>query len=319
MATPYADEYKKRMQGIFGSKNHVLSEKNSVSKASDIGNSDNRVDRESRENQNVRKFKELSQFKDFKQPVRLVNREERFRVRKVRDTSLLIVLVALFMILNSFLLFFYSDNIIVWVMVLILTVVGGFLFLVLIHKGYEKFLERIYPLRVVGLIYLFLILNMYLGMRLYSIEWAFLGFVVSAVVFYDSKIDSRFLIFPALLLLGYVPFLLIAKQSAFAETAAIYVYYFLVVGVGLQVIEHLKNTKNSVDFGSFIKRIIYSKYLGEYIIFIGIISGLIIVINRFREIELLKWTFIYIFSVILVFYGISIISKKEEWDEEKDY
>jgi len=146
---------------------------------------------------------------------------------------------------------------------------------------------------------------MFLATNAYSIEWAFLGFMIAAVLFYDFKIDSRFLILPALLLLGYIPFLLMGAQKEIAETTAIYVYYFLVAGVVLQIIEHVKKIENSIDFDKIIKKLIYRINWIIPITIFGLISVGIIIGNRFMNLELWKWTSVYVFAVVMVFYIIS--------------
>jgi hypothetical protein len=151
-------------------------------------------------------------------------------------------------------------------------------------------------------------MNMFLGSSVYSVEWAFLGFIFITVLFYDFKIDSRFLILPALLLLGYLPFILMARYDPLAEQIAIYVYYFLVVGVFLQLAEHLQKTKNSLDFDRFIKEIVDMNWFYP-IITTGIITIIIIVLNRFMNLEFWKWTFVYLFVVSLVFELISYLKE----------
>ena len=285
----YTDDYKKRMNKVFG-ENASSQPVKSVKPASSLKNNE--------------KSQEIKESRESIDSVRIKKRKT--------DLTLLILLLGGFFLFSSFLLFFYSDNSLVWIMIIGVALIGIFAFLILFFKGYEKSLEKTNPVKIVGIVYILLLINMYLGSFLYSVEWAFLGFVVAAVVFYDARTDSRFLIFPALLLLGYIPFLLIGGQNPIAETIAIYVYYFLVVGVFLQVVEHLKESKNSVGFDNLIKKMIYNQYLTEILIFAGIVSVLLIIINRFKEIELLKWTFVYVFAVLLVFYGISLIKKEED-------
>lgn len=130
-----------------------------------------------------------------------------------------------------------------------------------LYKVKDRKRHRINPYLILIMGYILLIINIILESRFYSIEWAFIGFVIVTVLYHDFKIDSRFFILPAILLLGYVPFLLIGKQDAIAETTAIYVYYFLVVGVVLQLIEYIEKIENSVDFERIMKRLIY-KYSG---------------------------------------------------------
>lgn len=187
-----------------------------------------------------------------------------------------------------------------------------FFVLFFLHKHYEKAIHKSNPFAVLFIMYLVLAIDIILSIKgVYSVEWAFLGFLAAAVVFYDSRIDSRFLIFPALLLLGYIPFLLIGKQNLVAETAAVYVYYFLVAGVGLQVAQFIQKNENSADFAEsfmiFIKKINWIYVL----VVAGILNLAIIVLNRFYELEIYKWTLVFVFAVCFVFYIISSASEKK--------
>ncbi len=205
------------------------------------------------------------------------------------------------------LLYFLNETKYFWIVLVLGIIVAVFFILFLFHSLYERYLRKINPFIIVSFIYLFLIVNMILGTKVYSIEWAFLGFVIGAVVFYDSFVDSRFLIFPALLLLGYVPFLIIGKQNALAETIAVYVYYFLVAGIGLQFAEYIKKAESRFDFDRFMRTFLRESNWVFLVVASGIISASIIVLNRFFEIEFLKWTSVYVFFVMFIFYIISAV------------
>ena len=193
--------------------------------------------------------------------------------------------------------------------ILILAIV--FLGLLLLNKYYNKLIVKLPPVLILFVSYLILVLVISFGGRLFSIEWAFVAFIISAFLFYDTKIDSRFLISPALIILGYIPFLLISNKNTIAETAAIYVYYFLVAGVGLQIAENIKKYENSLNFDKFIKEFLKKRKL---IVFVLIIAGFIAIdislINRIKSLELWKWTSIYIFIVAMVFYWISELKQE---------
>ena len=75
-------------------------------------------------------------------------------------------------------------------------------------------------------------------------------FIMAGIIFYEYGIDSRYMILPALLLLWLCPFLLIYKFSAAAEAAAIYAFYFLVIGVALQLVDLRKEHKVKLAFES---------------------------------------------------------------------
>ncbi len=184
------------------------------------------------------------------------------------------------------------------------------------HRVYEKSTKFIHPSFVLSFCYALIIANMLLSPKIYSLEWAFLGFLIITVIFYDFKIDSRFLILPALILLGYIPFLLIGAQKEIAETVAVYVYYFLVVGVVLQIVEHYKKTVNSIDFDKFIETFIRKEKTISLLSVWGVITTVIIIYNRFNSVELLKWSAVYIFVLILVFYAIAHFQEQKQYTPE---
>jgi hypothetical protein len=228
------------------------------------------------------------------------------------DKTILFSLLGLIIILIGFLAsgINFSDNIFTLFGVSLFGLFLLFFVLLFAHKGYEKTIHHIHPSVALAFSYALVILNMFLGSRIYSLEWAFLGFLVITVLFYDFKIDSRFLILPAILLLGYLPFLLVGKFEALAETIAVYVYYFLVVGVILQIIEHVKKVKNTIDFDSFIQRFISKDKTYRAVSIWGIFTIGVIIFNRFSNLELLKLASIYVFVVLLVFYVIAVLQRK---------
>ncbi len=181
------------------------------------------------------------------------------------------------------------------------------------HIVYERLTHFMRPSLALAFSYALIIANMFMSPRVYSVEWAFLGFLAIAIISYDFKIDSRFLILPALILLGYIPFLLIGAQKEIAEIVAVYVYYFLVVGVGLQIVEYSKKTKNSIDFNRFIETFISKEKILQIIPLWGVITLAIIIHNRFRSVELLKWSSVYIFVILLVFYAIAYFQEQKQY------
>lgn len=179
-----------------------------------------------------------------------------------------------------------------------------FILFYFLHRKYEKIIHIANLRLVLSIVYILIIINMILGARYYSVEWAFLGFLIVAVIIYDSKIDSRFLILPALFLLGYVPFLLISKYNALAETIAVYVYYFLVVGVVLQFIEYIAKKDILLEFDVVIKEQMTGLNWMIVAIIIGIIEVFIIIANRFYNLEIWKYTVLYFFIIAMIFYAI---------------
>jgi hypothetical protein len=263
---------------------------------------------------NLNSLENSSSEKTFKS----LPKHEFFEQRAIKPLSrkdiiialLLAVLIVTFAVVLIALILFLPKTSFYPYIVIGFIVVSAFLFLLFFYKNYEKIIVKINPVFLMTFIYILLILNMYLSSNVYSVEWGFLGFVIAAVIFYDARIDSRFLILPALLLLGYVPFLLIAKQNAVAETIAIYVYYFLVVGVGLQLTEYLTKNNNYLDFEGLMTRLIQKDW-GIAPIITGLIAIGFTVLNRFKEVEIWKYSFIYLFVISLIIYFISTITSKK--------
>ncbi|MFA6023479.1 MAG: hypothetical protein WC781_05310 [Candidatus Pacearchaeota archaeon] len=190
-----------------------------------------------------------------------------------------------------------------------------FLFLLNMHRFYEKIFSKSHPFAALLGGYLVIICTMILyNQNLLSIEWAFVGFIACGIIFYDFLVDSRFMIILALIFLGYIPFLLTGQFNAFAETIAIYVYYLLVIGVLLQIIESKRKQELKLDFDIFLKKLSNKqKYLELLIIIIGLVCAVIVVANRFYSLELWKWTWVYFFFVMLAFYSIAWLLKEDRF------
>lgn len=72
-------------------------------------------------------------------------------------------------------------------------------------------------------------------------ETAVVIFIAYIALSYWKKLDDRVMIVTALLFLLSCPFLLIMKENARAELAAIYAYYSLCAGVFLQFVDYVQN------------------------------------------------------------------------------
>ncbi len=81
-----------------------------------------------------------------------------------------------------------------------------------------------------------------------NVELLFVCFVLAGILFFAYRIDARYMILPAILLLWLCPFLLIYKFNNGAEAAAIYAFYFLVIGVLLEFGELRKNYTTAFAF-----------------------------------------------------------------------
>jgi len=169
------------------------------------------------------------------------------------------------------------------------------------------------PILGIILLYILISVNMYFGTKLYSIELAFVGFIILAIIFYLLKIDSRFLILPALLLLSFVPFLLTIKYSVLAENLAIYVYYFLVVGVIMQFVEVMKKKEPKIDF-SVIMTYLYKKirWVSFFVLF-GIVALVFFGLKYLIKSEgFIIWIvlFAYLAGMCLLVFLYSLLNKK---------
>jgi hypothetical protein len=135
-----------------------------------------------------------------------------------------------------------------------------------------------------------------------SIEWAFVFFILTTFLFGITKTDSRFLILPAILGLAYLPFLLIAKKEAFAENIAIFVYYWLVVGVILQIIEYKYVKHMNVDFTESMKWCSKNKvvYLPAVLLIIASIIVAIIYFVSPTTFPMAKYNVAYATSVVVI-------------------
>jgi len=237
-----------------------------------------------------------------------LKKTERFlRIRKPLFTFLIIL--GAFLLFFTFLLLAYNNS-----TGFILGLIGIFLILIPTYHYYQKSIHKINPRTILTIGYALLFLNIVLQIQYYTVEWAFLIVILVAVLFYDFKIDSRFFILPALLLLAYIPFLLYGRLNALAEIIAVYVYYFLVMGVILMIIEHYKNTSLKLDFDVLSRKLLHENFWITAVIVLGIISTLAIVLNRFYSIEFWKWTSVYLFFVSLALYFISSTIKKQSQD-----
>jgi hypothetical protein len=227
------------------------------------------------------------------------------------NLAILIILTILLTLSFASLLIFLEKNQINLIIIASLGIILLFLILSFLHRVYEISLLKTHPAMLMIIIYTLLLINMILGTKIYSIEWAFLGFIISSIIIYDSEIDSRFMLLPALLLLGYLPFLLIGNFNEIAETTAIYVYYFLVCGVVLQITENIRKTINIVNFETFSIGVLKEFDWINISIFTGIISISVFIISRFYEISLVKWTSVYFFILSIFIYFLGSLKQKE--------
>ena len=84
-----------------------------------------------------------------------------------------------------------------------------------------------------------------------TIGWVFLFFLLCAGMFYFFRIDSRFLILTAAILLLLCPFLLIYGLDKLAEIISLYFFYFLVLSLALGAVELRSGYKKSIRMQNF--------------------------------------------------------------------
>lgn len=227
----------------------------------------------------------------------------------VKDVLVFIVCGLVFFINLSIL---DSNNKVIAMSAFIFILAIAFLALMFLHRSYERFFGMSHPYLVLFVGHLILAVTMILNhYNYFSAEWALAGFIITTVLFYDFKIDSRFLILPALLLLAYIPFMLLGKYSDIAEQVAIFVYYLLATGICLQFIEFRNEKDLRLEFEATINKILKQKYFEILIITVGLFSAVIIILNRFFQFDFIKWTGIYLFFVMLGFYFVSWMQKGE--------
>lgn len=136
----------------------------------------------------------------------------------------------------------------------------------------------------------------------YTIEWAALPFLAAAAIFFFSRVDSRFLILPAILLLSYCPFLLVYGLEALAEDIAIFVYYFLVFGVLLQFLE-LRLSRGIVADFSVLGRLVDSREMLYLSVFFFLMFNIAFFFFPFRM--LMKASFLWLGSASFIIFLLS--------------
>ena len=136
-----------------------------------------------------------------------------------------------------------------------------------------------------------------------SFELLFLSFVLSGLLFYFFRIDSRYLILPAIFLLWFIPFLLKYKLENAAEATAIYVYYFLVVGIILKFIEFKFNYKANIKF-ELVKNILFDKNIIYFSIFWAI---LFMLSHLFNLSNVSKAISLYVGVTLLIIYCVQFV------------
>jgi hypothetical protein len=103
--------------------------------------------------------------------------------------------------------------------------------------SWQKGLRRSDYYKIVAMV---IVLGLSLFQGIYVVDFFVLLFGLTSVLF---GLDMRISAGCALTLLILCPFLLIFNQNGFAETAAVYAYYFLVIAVFTAVGDHLREGK----------------------------------------------------------------------------
>ena len=167
--------------------------------------------------------------------------------------------------------------------------------LIVIYFWYEKSIYNINPRVIIFSSYMLLVIYMSLATISNILSLSFLPFILVAITFYDHKIDSRFLIYPSIFLIGYIPFCLFSNQQYLAKYLTIYTFFFLLTGVLLQFIEFVQGYGLDIRF-----RLTGHKF--DFKIPMIIMSMLIILFisfNRLYNVNIVVWTLIYLLLTIL--------------------
>lgn len=128
-----------------------------------------------------------------------------------------------------------------------------------------------------------------------DIKFIFFFYIFCLMIFYFFRIDSRFLVFLAILLFGLSPFLLYSGFEQIADLVAIYAFYFLILTLILQLNEFRSNYKLVVNFKEA------NKFLFNKLnIYIALVCLIFVVISSISGIlSLLKIIALY-FSIIFL-------------------
>ena len=139
-----------------------------------------------------------------------------------------------------------------------------------------------------------------------TIELVFVSFVLSGVFFFLSRTDSRLLILPAILLLWLCAFLLAFGFEIAAEEAAIYAYYFLVVGVILQFTEYKLQYKIKYDL-SLVKDYFYQKKTLSY----ALLWFAVFIVSLFLEKDYLRPFSLFFATTLFIGHSLRYVLKNE--------
>ncbi len=175
---------------------------------------------------------------------------------------------------------------------------------------------------ILFLAYLILLINMILGIKVYSVDFAFIFFIFAAIILFKYKINSDFLFVPPIFLLMYLPILLLIDKSALANDIVSYVFYFLVIGIALKFLEYIKNTKLSLGLDDILDKL-DKEYLKKCVIIFSLLTLTSFVIESFTTyLKFGKWNFLYFSILFLSLYFISFLKNNKQGSyssQERNY
>ncbi len=148
----------------------------------------------------------------------------------------------------------------------------------------------------------------------FSVEWVLLILLISALIFFLFRIDSRFLILGGIVCLSYCPFLLIQQFDAYAETFAVYAYFFLISGVLLQIIELSFKRSKKIDFDKVLSEVIQSKSMLFPLFLFSLVTIFSFLYDEFSDtpyFRSLRFTFLYLTTLCLILNGLVIFYKNK--------
>ncbi|MDP2925337.1 MAG: hypothetical protein Q8N99_03120 [Nanoarchaeota archaeon] len=240
------------------------------------------------------------------------NSKDNSKMKKTKTSNYLKILInlTLFFILSYFILaYLITGSHYIYIGVLIFFTACLFIVIYFFNDIYLKIINKINPVFRLFLAYLVLVIITSFSNKFLNVNWIFLGFLFTLIIIYDSKINPGFIFISALLLIGYIPFLLIAKEYMIVKNISLYIFYFILIGIIIQIITEKNKGKYELDFKDFIFND-HKKDIKAFLLLTIFLTLIIMIIDSFYSIELIKTSFIYLMIIFFSLYIIKSIEKK---------
>ncbi|GEM_PF-6687128 len=178
------------------------------------------------------------------------------------------------------------------------------------NKVYKKYIYNLPKVNILIGVYILLIINIIIIQIMDNIELGIIGFIIGAIIISYFRIDSRFLVLPVIILLGFNLFLTLKKEDKLIEIITIYTFYFL-IGCAIVIAREIKENKSlelyfEKSFEKFINKYITLNLL-KIICFITLVITLL---NIFIDLETLKNSALYLVIITLIIIGWSKLSMR---------